>query len=285
MKKKGIGIHEGPTYRYGSPQLKSAASEIAKVVQKLPKSHPLTLNIRVGQSIDLRRLGVTVYPGWESKVRWYSLAGMPAGFRLSQTGQLTGTATTAGSWTTTFRIRTAETGYYGAGRTGAIRWTINPAGESRTRWTSVVANWLHTCATRADGTAWCWGANDSGRLGDGTSSEGSTRPVQVGSADNWTSISAGAGSTCGLRVGGTAWCWGLNGSGEVGDGTDQIRTTPVQIPGAARWSSVTTGGEHSCGVQVSGTAWCWGSNWFGQLATARTRHGLPPQGSGLALTG
>jgi hypothetical protein len=58
-------------------------------------------------------------------------------------------------------------------------------------WTSISVGHGYTCGTRTDGSLWCWGYNYYGELGDGTNSDKNT-PIQIGSATNWASISAGA---------------------------------------------------------------------------------------------
>ena len=108
-----------------------------------------------------------------------------------------------------------------------------------TDWTSISIGATHTCGIRSNGTAWCWGTNNRGQLGNNSTTD-TTRPVQVlsdtGGAGwtDWASIMAGYGSTtCGVRANGTAWCWGKNDNGEVGDntsGTDRLVPTWVQTP-------------------------------------------------------
>ncbi|MEJ7583230.1 MAG: hypothetical protein WKF43_03910 [Acidimicrobiales bacterium] len=95
----------------------------------------------------------------------------------------------------------------------------------------------HTCATRLDGTLWCWGANGRGQLGDGTTAT-RTIPTRVGTATTWASVTAGFGDTCAIHFDGALWCWGANGSGQLGDGTiiDQVR--PLKIGAATDWTAV-----------------------------------------------
>jgi alpha-tubulin suppressor-like RCC1 family protein len=101
-----------------------------------------------------------------------------------------------------------------------------------TNWTTIsaAAGGYHSCGVRGDGTAWCWGQNSGGELGDGTTTDSST-PVQVGTATNWTTISAAVAISCGVRSDGTAWCWGNNAFGQLGDGTTTTRVTPTQVVG------------------------------------------------------
>jgi alpha-tubulin suppressor-like RCC1 family protein len=135
-------------------------------------------------------------------------------------------------------------------------------------WDSLTAGGGDTCGVKTDDTAWCWGYNYSGQLGNATNVGTVTpnpTPAQVAGA--WNSLDAGTHHTCGVKTDNTAWCWGGNLYGEVGPGTDvgPPNPTPTQVPGA--WSSLTTGDGHTCGVKTDNTAWCWGSNDGGQLGT------------------
>ena len=75
-----------------------------------------------------------------------------------------------------------------------------------------------------------------------------TQPVQVGSASNWSAVSAGASHTLGLRVDGTLWAWGANSNGELGDGTTTARLTPVQVGTLTSWTAISANGAHSAGL-------------------------------------
>jgi alpha-tubulin suppressor-like RCC1 family protein len=95
---------------------------------------------------------------------------------------------------------------------------------------------FHTCAVRADGTVWCWGINSTGQLGDGQVHQScgggvdcSPMPVQASGLADALGIEAGDYHTCAVRSDGTAWCWGMNNYGKLGDGTTTQRTTPVQV--------------------------------------------------------
>lgn len=125
----------------------------------------------------------------------------------------------------------------------------------------------HACAISTDGRAWCWGSNFSGQLGIGSQGRQNSRdvPTLVDENSDWTALRGGYQTTCGIRSGGTAWCWGDNSSGQLGDGTKITRTVPTHVGKSARWSDIQPGGSHACGVHVDGSAWCWGSNEHGQV--------------------
>lgn len=134
-----------------------------------------------------------------------------------------------------------------------------------------------TLGIRADGTLWAWGLNGNGQLGIGNTA--TTRvPVQVGTATNWQSVSAGGAFAMGVRTDGTLWAWGLNSSGQVGDGSTTQRNSPVQITGT--WKVAVAGNTHAVAVKSDGTLWAWGSNsnaQLGQGTTDTSTHPSPMQ--------
>jgi hypothetical protein len=69
---------------------------------------------------------------------------------------------------------------------------------------------------------------------------------------------------CALLTGGSLWCWGKNGAGQLGLGDDLPRLTPTKVEGAT-WAEIVGGTLHVCGRQSSGGLFCWGSNAAGQL--------------------
>ncbi|MCO7238067.1 putative Ig domain-containing protein [Aeromicrobium sp. CnD17-E] len=143
-------------------------------------------------------------------------------------------------------------------------------------WQGVVTSAFTTCGVRTDGTLWCWGRNTSGQLGVGTTTD-SAAPVQVGRDTGWSQVSVssdlGTGSTCATRTDGTAWCWGSNTSGQLGDGTTTASSVPVRVDQTRSWSSVTTGKGYACGVKNDGSQRCWGTNSGGELGNGRNDGG------------
>jgi alpha-tubulin suppressor-like RCC1 family protein len=130
---------------------------------------------------------------------------------------------------------------------------------------AIAAGDTHTCAVDASGFPWCWGLNSRGQLGDPSISE-SAVPVLAGrGAIRFTSIAAGSAFTCGLSVSGRVSCWGENGAGQLGDGTNFDRPLPVAVTGSVAFTSIAAGSNHVCGLTAEGDAYCWGRNAFGQL--------------------
>jgi alpha-tubulin suppressor-like RCC1 family protein len=135
----------------------------------------------------------------------------------------------------------------------------------------------HTCAVKRNGTLWCWGFNGAGQLGDGTNTD-KYYPWQITAAgSNVLEIAAGFDHTCARMKNGTLWCWGLNDSGEVGDGTATNRNLPVQITALGNTvAGVSAGDEHTCARKTDGTVWCWGYNGYGQLGDGTTTSEATP---------
>ena len=138
-------------------------------------------------------------------------------------------------------------------------------------WDQIGAGVDHTCGIRTNGTLWCWGRNDLGQLGDGTTGD-KKNPTQVGALNTWTKVDGGGNHTCARKGDGTLWCWGYNSSGQLGDGTTAAyKVTPSQVFGAlTTWAGVNTGAYHTCARKTNGTLWCWGDNYYGQLGDGFT---------------
>ena len=96
--------------------------------------------------------------------------------------------------------------------------------------TTISAGIYHSCGLTSGGAAYCWGYNDFGRLGDGTTSN-RTSPVAVAGGLVFRAISAKSYGTCGITTDGATYCWGRNDFGQLGDGTTTNRSTPVAVLG------------------------------------------------------
>jgi hypothetical protein len=134
----------------------------------------------------------------------------------------------------------------------------------------------HTCAGTLDG-AKCWGANDFGQLGDGTTIERVLPVDVVGLPSRPVGLAAGASHTCAVMESGALMCWGDNSRGQLGDGTTTSRATPALVTGMASGvAKVAAGAWHTCAILSGGALQCWGANEAGQLGDGTTADRLVP---------
>ena len=101
-----------------------------------------------------------------------------------------------------------------------------------TTWANVSLGQYRVMATKTDGTLWAWGTNSQGTLGQNSpENSANSSPVQI-PGTNWHQDYFGVGEVAGaLKTDGTAWAWGKNTNGHMGDGTTTTRSSPTQIPG------------------------------------------------------
>jgi alpha-tubulin suppressor-like RCC1 family protein len=110
----------------------------------------------------------------------------------------------------------------------------------------------HSLGLRANGTAWAWGLNSQGQLGDGTAVSKLSPVSVVGGFTDWIQVSAGNFHSLGLRANGTAWAWGFGTSGQLGDGTAVNKSSPVSVVGGyTDWIQVAAGNTHSFALRRS----------------------------------
>lgn len=136
----------------------------------------------------------------------------------------------------------------------------------------IASGHMHSCALLNNGSVMCWGSNIYSQLGDGTTTE-RYAPVAVkdgaGILSNVSSIATSGVHTCALLNTGSVRCWGLNLSGQLGDGTQTNQSTPVPVKdGGVELSNVAAlaaGGGHTCALLETSSVKCWGSNHFGEL--------------------
>ena len=132
--------------------------------------------------------------------------------------------------------------------------------------TLVAPGQVHTCGLVTGGAAYCWGSNLNGRLGQDTvTTTESLTPLAVSGGLTFSSLESGNSFTCGLTAGGTAYCWGYNASGQLGNGSTDNATAPTLVAGGISFASIAAGTDHVCGVTIGGQAYCWGDNSLGQL--------------------
>src|SRR5690606_41023107 len=123
---------------------------------------------------------------------------------------------------------------------------------------------------------YCWGSGSSGKLGNG-STDSSSVPVAVSTSGvlagkTVTDISVGSSSACAIADG-SAYCWGQNIVGGLGNGSRVDSSVPVAVStsGVLAGKTVTdiSAGQHACAV-ADGEAYCWGSGNSGRLGNGST---------------
>lgn len=172
---------------------------------------------------------------------------------------------------------------------GSVRcWGSNDGGQlgdgtTKNRWTPVDVDGLssgveaiavgsnHSCALTTSGGVKCWGHNESGQLGDGSTTNRHLPVDVIGLGSGVAAISAGAQHTCALTTSGAVECWGANFTGQLGDNTTTDSSTPVDVIGLSSGvAAISAGGGHTCAVTTAGGAKCWGANAAGQLGDGTT---------------
>jgi alpha-tubulin suppressor-like RCC1 family protein len=102
-------------------------------------------------------------------------------------------------------------------------------------------------------------------------------PYVYASAPVFTSLSVGGTHACALTNDGTAYCWGANNFGQVGDSTNVTRAAPTKVAGGFKFASISAGDTHTCGRLADNSVLCWGLNRFGELGDAKASFRLSPR--------
>jgi cysteine-rich repeat protein len=126
----------------------------------------------------------------------------------------------------------------------------------------------HSCAILSDSNLYCWGESQNGQLGLGINADRKvmTDAVDFG-GDPVASVAAGGQFTCATLADASAWCWGLNSSGELGIGDADTRYVPdtaIDLDDIGV-DQITAGSAHACALLETGEVVCWGDNSSGQL--------------------
>ncbi|HEY5948164.1 MAG TPA: hypothetical protein VIV40_21860, partial [Kofleriaceae bacterium] len=183
--------------------------------------------------------------------------------------------------------------------------------EGVTNAVAIAAGARHTCAAQADGAVLCWGENDDGEAGNGSYVYSQTVPHVVYGIAKPKDMVAGAEHTCVLLEEGGTFCWGNNGGGRLGDGSqissalprsvglgtvpsklsigdnssfalvganarawgDMFGTTPSTITNV---TDISAGSAHVCTLETDKTVLCYGENFRGQLGDGTTNSKTAP---------
>jgi len=139
---------------------------------------------------------------------------------------------------------------------------------------SVATGAFTSFGTKSDGTAWAWGNNGNVQLGNNNNAMlAASSPVQVAGAGNYIQISGGENHVLALQNNGSAWAWGQNNNGQLGDTTLVAKSSPVPVVGGHSFIQVSAAGAtttSSFALKANGEVWSWGSNLSGQLGTGDT---------------
>jgi alpha-tubulin suppressor-like RCC1 family protein len=139
-----------------------------------------------------------------------------------------------------------------------------------------------TCGLTLTGKAFCWGVVVGSEPGDGGPVLFSEEaPVEVGPSLTFTELAVGDRHACGVTPGGTAWCWGANSTGALGDGTtDHAMTDGALVPVVAgsgiQFRTIAAGADFTCARAFDGALYCWGANHLGQLGNGTLSASLTP---------
>jgi alpha-tubulin suppressor-like RCC1 family protein len=148
----------------------------------------------------------------------------------------------------------------------------------------------HTCGLDDTGDAYCWGDNELGQLGIGSSDAiPHPLPALVSGGLTFAALTAGLGRhSCGLTAAGAGWCWGENTFGALGNRSRKDSAVPVAVAGRRTLARLIAGGfiGHTCGLDTSGAGYCWGENEVGQVGDGTTVDRSAPTAvkGGLAFT-
>ena len=146
----------------------------------------------------------------------------------------------------------------------------SPLGVS---FSAISAMFQATCGLATSGVVYCWGSNASGEIGDNTSTRRElptsvVMPVGV----TFTSLTSGDRHGCALSTSSSAYCWGSNSNGQIGDSTLTTRRVPtaVKIPSGVTFASLQGRYLATCAMSTASTPYCWGSNASGLIGNGAT---------------
>lgn len=139
----------------------------------------------------------------------------------------------------------------------------------------------HACGLTTTNALLCWGKNEYGQFGNGTTGPSVHTPVAAAGGMQFKAVMASTAATCAVTVAGQAYCWGNNGTGETGNGQripygNALVNAPVAVVGGHTFKDITGGQSYACGLTTNGSAYCWGAN-GGRFGNGNTTDNSTPQ--------
>jgi len=146
-----------------------------------------------------------------------------------------------------------------------VCWGVDPPGRATVggaslHFIALRGGYSHLCGISVDSTAYCWGSNLYGELGDGTQTRRDS-PTRVATSVKFVAITASVYSTCALEPTGRAHCWGRNDYGAIGINSSSegdVRHMPTPVLSDVRFLAL-DGAWPNCGISTQGQVFCWGA--------------------------
>jgi len=136
---------------------------------------------------------------------------------------------------------------------------------TKTNWNDIAASGYSLYAIDANGSMYSWGQYSTGNLGNfylKTHFDQSISNLSSVKDDNASIVGS---HTIAITTDGSLWSWGLNTSGQLGDGTSTTQYEPIRIGTLTNWTNAYPGRSHTVAIKTDGTMWSWGNNANGQL--------------------
>ncbi|HKO53615.1 MAG TPA: hypothetical protein VJV79_38165 [Polyangiaceae bacterium] len=136
------------------------------------------------------------------------------------------------------------------------------------RVTTISAGMAHTCGISAAGAVKCWGYNEHGELGNGSTRTSSVPINVIGLSSGVLAVSVGV-DACALTSAGGVKCWGANGFGQLGNGS-RSSAVPLDVEGVSSGIVSISLGSVACALRSIGTVRCWGYDSYGEVGNGRS---------------
>ncbi len=142
--------------------------------------------------------------------------------------------------------------------------------DKNNEWVTISAGNYVTCGITKEGKLWCWGYGHWGLFSPRQSY--ATHPKEVippkKNLGTWLNVALKKDHICAISSKNHLFCWGLNSSGQIGNGHDYAIRQPVLVAKESDWKDIATSAaqcSHTCGIKSDRSLWCWGKNSDGQL--------------------